>query len=798
MAHAPRPPARESSASGGAQSASDDAPSATATTRGGATLRLARWSARHPWRAIGAWVVLVVLAVGVGMGVGTRQLAGSESGSGESAQADRAIEAAAFPTVVTEQVMVSSRGGRLDPAVAGEVVDDLEAAFAQVPQVEQVGDPVPSADGTAVLIPLVLDNGGKTGEEAYAYAVQHIDGVLAATADVQADHPALRVEQAGEASLETAIEAQVAADFRMAEILSLPVTLVILLLAFGALIAAGVPVVLAMTAVASAIGLSALVSQLVPVTPELTSVILLIGMAVGVDYSLFFIRRAREEREKGASTLDTVEIAAATSGRAVLVSGIAVMVAMAGMFISGNAVFVSFGVGTIIVVGVAMLGSLTVLPATLAKLGRWVDRPRVPLVHRLHREGSQGRFWPWAMRVVLARPALSLALGTAALVALALPALSMELRNGGADSLPRSIPAVQTYDRIVAAYPEEGTSHLVAVWDEQGAELDEAALRSAVDEVAAAAEASGLFVSSAPEVEVSPNGQVAVFSLAVPFEPGDPGATESLAALRQEILPAAFVAMPGAETGVTGEVAGNTDFTDQMVQRLPYVIGFVLLLSFVVLTVAFRSVVVAGTAIALNMLSVGAAYGLLVVVFQSSWAEGLLGFTSSGAVIAWLPLFLFVVLFGLSMDYHVFVVSRIREANLSGMPIKQAVAHGVTASAGVVTSAAAVMVGVFSIFATLSLLEFKQLGVGLAAAVLIDATIVRVVLLPSAMSLLGRWNWWMPRVLHRLPHLEAPAPVSAAAPGLTPALTPASLTPAPVPVVAQAAPVSVTAGRSLS
>ena len=736
--------------------ASPSAPEAHGRSNG-ATLRVARWSARHPWSAMGAWVAFVAICLVVGGMVGVRELAPSESGSGESARADAAVETGGFPVVPQEQVIVADRDGALDEQRAAEAFAALQAAYAGVPAVTEVGEPIPSADGTSILVPVALDDGGRAGEDAVLHAEEHVQAVLDATAGVQAQFDDLWVEQAGEASVNIAVEEQVAQDFRLAEVLSIPVTLLILVLAFGALIAAGVPVLLAATAVSAAIGLSAIASQVIPVTQELTSVILLIGMAVGVDYSLFYVRRAREERLAGAGRIDAVEIAAATSGRAVLVSGFAVMVAMAGMFISGSPVFVSFAVGTIIVVAVAMVGSLTVLPAVLAKLGPRVDRPRVPLVHRLQRHGGRSRFWPWAMRLVLARPAVSLTLGVALLVGLALPALGMQLRSGGIDSLPGDIPAVQTYERIIAAYPAEGAAHTVVVWDEEP--LDRAGLDAALLALAQGADADDRFLPAPAVAELSPSGQVARIEVGVPFGYGTTEASESLQALRGELVPAAFaplVAETGAEVAVTGAVASNDDFTTQMASRLPFVIGFVLLLSFIVLTMAFRSIVIAATAIVLNMLSVGAAYGLLVLVFQGEWAEGLLGFTSSGAVISWLPLFLFVVLFGLSMDYHVFVVSRIREAHLRGVPTKQAIASGVVASASVVTSAAAVMIGVFSIFATMSLLEFKQLGVGLAAAVLIDATLVRVVLLPSAMALLGRWNWYLPKALQWLPSLEEP------------------------------------------
>ena len=723
------------------------------SSRRGTVLALARWSAHHPWRAIAGWIAFVALCVVLGSAVGTRQLSNVDSGVGESQRADRAVEAARFPTAVTEQVLVQSRSGPLGPGTASAVVAELRQRYAGVRAVDHVGAPVRAANGTALLLPVTMNGGGHTGSAAVGYAADHVAQMQTVTRAVQVEHPTLVVEQVGDASLQTSLNGLVNQDLHHAELLSLPLTLLILVVTFGALFAAGVPVILALTAVVAAIGLAGLASHVTPTTDVLSSVILLIGMAVGVDYSLFYVRRAREERARGATTVNSIELAAATSGRAVLVSGVSVMIAMSGMFLSGNAVFVSFAMGTILVVAVAMLGSLTVLPAILAKLGDRVDRPRVPFLHRLRQHRHDPRFWPAVMRVVLARPAASLAIGVVALTALALPALSMHLRTAGPQDLPRSVAALRTYDRVVAAFPQQGIAHTVVVW--AASPLDRVGVDGAIRRLETAATSTGLFVPTQTHAEYSPDGRTARVDLPVPFGSDDPRAGQSLDQLRGRLVPAAFRGVDGVNVAVTGGVAGDADFSSLLGSRLPLVIGFVLAMSFLVLVLAFRSVVVAATAIVLNLLSVAAAYGLLVLVFQHTWAEGLLGFHSNGAVISWLPLFLFVVLFGLSMDYHVFVVSRIREAVDRGLPTRQAVAHGVTASAGVVTSAAVVMVGVFGIFATLSLLDFKQLGIGLAGAVLIDAFVVRALLLPSAMALLGRHNWWLPGPLKRFRALDA-------------------------------------------
>jgi RND superfamily putative drug exporter len=588
-------------------------------------------------------------------------------------------------------------------------------------------------------------------------AADRVQPLLDTTAAVQRDHPALRVEEVGMASIDKGLSDTIGQDFQRAELFSLPVTLAILLVAFGALIAAGVPLVLALSAVGSAIGLSALASHLIPAQDAVSSVILLIGMAVGVDYSLFYLRREREERAKGARHLDAVEIAAATSGRAVVVSGIAVIISMAGMFLAGDGIFSSFAVGSILVVAVSVLGSLTVLPALLAKLGRWVDRPRIPFLWRLSaaRQGAdtRPRFWSAILRPALRYPAVTLVLSAGALLALAVPAAGMTLKLAGIQDVPRSTPVMQAYDRMTAAFPSTGSQHLVVV----KAPVNEAGqVKTALGNLATRTVADPLFAHDRqPELVTSPDGTVSMLTIGTPYNPGTADGKRSLDRLRTDLVPATVGQLSHVDYAVTGAIAGTTDYSRHVRDKLPIVVGFVLLLTFLVMAWTFRSLVVALTAIALNMLSVGAAYGLLVVVFQHTWAERLLDFRSNHGVTSWLPLFLFVVLFGLSMDYHVFVVSRVREARLAGATNREAVAQGITRSAGVVTSAAVVMVGVFAIFGTLSTIDMKQLGVGLASAILIDATIIRAVVLPSLMTLLGEANWWAPRFLRR----RAPQPV---------------------------------------
>ncbi|MDG4802408.1 MMPL family transporter [Micromonospora sp. WMMD980] len=717
------------------------------------TVRLARWSAEHPWRAIALWVVFVAVCFVGGNAAGLNEATDADQAIGEFGRAELIVDGGGFHDPATENVLITARSGALDPAAANAVAQDAAGRLRQVEGVASVGTPVSSRDGTALLLPITMSGDPET-------AADRVQPLRDTTARVQEAHPDLRVEQVGGPSIDNALDDTLGKDFKRAELLSLPVTLAILIIAFGALIAAGVPVLLALSSVAAAMGLSTLASHLVPATDTTASVILLIGMAVGVDYSLFYVRREREERAKGRSGLDAVEIAAETSGHAVVVSGTAVIISMAGLLLAQDAIFSSLAVGSILVVAVAVIGSLTVLPALLAKLGRWVDRPRVPLLWRLTAprggQPARPRFWPAVLRPALRAPVATLLVSVGLLLALAAPALGMKLKFPGAEDVPRSTPAMQAYDRLTAAFPSNGTSHTVAVRapadqaDRVRAALTSLAGRTATDPLFAPAEGDG------PEIRVSADQRVSVLEVATPYASRSDGASRSLHELRGDLVPAALDGIPGVEYAVGGGVAASEDYADHIWAKLPVVAAFVLALTFLVMAWTFRSVVVALTAILLNLLSAGAAYGLLVLVFQSHWAEGLLGFTSMDAIVTWLPLFLFVVLFGLSMDYHVFVVSRIREAVDRGMPNRDAVAYGITSSAGVVTSAAIVMVGVFSIFATLSMIDFKQLGIGLAAAILLDATIIRAVVLPSVMTLLGDANWWAPRFLRRRP-ATAPA-----------------------------------------
>ena len=728
--------------------------------------RAGAWSARNRKKAIFGWLAFVLIAFVLGGAAGQKNLSDEDQSTGESARAEKVLNDA-FPDGPEEQILIQAgKGGSVnDPAVQAAIAD-VEQTLAKAKGIRDIQSPTTaehadqvSKDGRSALVTFEL----KTDDDEKAKEV--IVPIEAAIAKVDQRHAETRVEQFGGASAERAIEKTFEDDFKKAESISLPLTLVILVLAFGALVAALLPVFLALSSVIASIGLTAVVSQVMPVDENISSVILLIGMAVGVDYALFYLRREREEREAGRTSTDAIDVAAATSGRAVLVSGLTVLVAMAGMFFTGHATFMSFAIGTMLVVAVAMIGSLTLLPAMLAWLGPRVEKGRIPFIGRRRSGAGESRVWNAILTPVLRHPLVSAVAATAVLVALAIPAFGLKTANSGVDDMPRDIPIMQTYDRMQAAFPGGQIPAVVAI---EADDVTSPAVREAITDLRDQAVASKQF-EPPTELTVSKDHSVAVVYLPIVGNGTNAKSNDALQTLRGEILPATVGSVDGAEAHVSGMTAESKDFNDLMSSRAPIVFAFVLSLAFVLLLTTFRSIVIAAKAIVLNLLSVAAAYGILVLVFQHGWGASLLGVdeTSQGAITSWLPMFLFVILFGLSMDYHVFILSRIREAFDRGMKTEDAVAHGIKSTASVVTSAAVVMIAVFSIFGTLTFIDMKQMGVGLAAAVLIDATIVRAVLLPAAMKLLGDWNWYLPRWMEWLPKRshegKAPQPARATA-----------------------------------
>jgi uncharacterized membrane protein YdfJ with MMPL/SSD domain len=728
--------------------------------------RMGRWSALHWKAATLGWLAFVVVAFGVGGLVGTKDADPNKAGPGQSGRMDRILDAG-FRQPADESVLIQSPSLRASDPAFRAAVADVVARVSKAADVRNVRSPYGSGNagrvaknGRAALVEFEIRGDKNT-------AVDRIGPVLKDVADAQRAHPGFFIGEFGDASGVKAVETAYGNDLAKAGALSLPITLVILVLTFGALVAAGIPLLLALTAVFATFGLVALPSHLLPLAQQAPAMVLLIGLAVGVDYSMFYLKRERQERAAGRSAEAALAAAAATSGRSVLVSGLTVMVAMGGMFLTGDATFASLGLATILVVAVAVLGSLTVLPALLSKLGDRVERLRVPLVGRRPRDNGEGRIWGAIVDRVLHRPVLSALVAAGLMLALAAPALQLHIATPGPDTFPKSLTVVKTYNRMQRAFPGTALPASVVV---QAPNVNAPAVRAAIGRLERRALASGRMYEP---ITVAVNRDATVANITVPIrgKGTDAASNASLAALRDVIVPETLGAVPNAKAGVTGLTAQWKDQADELKSNTPPVVAFVLLFAFVLMLVAFRSLVIAAKAILLNLLSVAAAYGVLVLVFQHGFAKGVLGFSSTVGIDPVVPLLLFVILFGLSMDYHVFIISRIRETYDRGASTEEAIAHGIKSTAGVVTSAAIVMVSVFAIFGTLSMLFFKQFGVGLATAVLLDATIVRAVLLPATMTLLGDWNWYLPRWLEWLPQVEhhesptlpeaTPTPVSA-------------------------------------
>lgn len=637
-----------------------------------------------------------------------------------------------------------------DPEIRAAVRQVVAALRARPDAATGIASPLTRAglvSGRSALV--TFDVAGSPGNDDQA-----VVPAMNAVAAIAARHPGLTIEEAGDASLDRATGSITNQDFRKAEITSIPVSLVLLLVVFGALIAAGIPLLLAGTAVVSAISLLAIPGRWLPIGNTTSSIVLLVGMAVGIDYSLFYLRRTREERAAGHDTTEALRIAAGTSGRAIVISGLTVMIALAGLFLTGIDVFSGVAVGTILVVGVAMLGSLTFLPAILSLLGTWTERGRIPFLGRRRTAAHESRFWGLLARAVVRRPLAWGGVAAAVLLALALPVLSLHLEDAGIHELPSSVPVVRSLIDISRAFPGGPEPAEVVV---TGSDLGGLQVRDAVAALHADAAASRGAIREPITTAMFGNNQVLVVSVPLAGSGTDTTSVTALDALRTQALPATLGKVPGISYSVAGLTASSHDFDAQLAKTTPWVFAFVLGLAFLLLGTTFRSAYIPALSIGLNVLSVGAAYGLMVLIFQDGHLQALLGFSAYGGITPWLPLFMFVMLFGLSMDYHVFILSRIREFWLGGASAADAITAGISRSAGVVTSAAAIMVAVFSIFATLSLIEFKVFGVAMAVAVLIDATIVRGVLLPAGLALLGDRAWGKrPYVLTGKPRLTPP------------------------------------------
>ncbi|GAA3663295.1 MMPL family transporter [Streptomyces iranensis] len=710
------------------------------------TVRMARWSARHPWRAIVGWLVFVALCLGAGSAVGTHSATTADYRVGEAGRAEALAAEGGLERRATEQVLISAPSGALDRDAAEAAAGDLTARMERLPEVAGVADPQLSRDRRILMVEVALK-----GEE--RDAKDKVDALTGQTGAVAKAYPGLRLEETGSPSISKGVDQQRGDDLALSEKITLPITLITLLVVFGSVTMAGVPLLLALSSIAAAIGLSMVASHVSPDAGVGTNVILMIGLAVGVDYSLFYLKREREERARSGGRLSSealVDMAAATSGRAVVVSGLAVVASTATLYLASDVIFSSLATATIVVVLVAVASSLTALPAMLVKLGEREERGarrragRGKPARRTRGNGG-GRVWAALLRPASRHPLATLCVSVLALLALVIPLAGLKITEMSRDTHSRDIAAMRVYDRLNEAFPDQRVTHQVVVRADAGRSGE---VGGALRELARRADADPLFTGASP-VRTSADHRISTLELRVPYLGNSDQAYDSLDHLREDYLPATVGRVGGAEFGVSGDVARYADYPAHQNGKLPLVLGALLLVTFAMTAYAFRSLVLALLGVLLNVLSAAAALGLLVLVFQGTWAEGLLDFHSTGSIGSRVPLFLFVILFGLSMDYQVFVVSRIREAVLAGAATRQAVLDGIRRSASVVTSAAVVMTTVFVSFVFLHIIEMKQIGFVLAAAVLLDAFIVRIMVLPAAMLLLGEASWWPSRAAGR-------------------------------------------------
>jgi len=702
------------------------------------TERVAGWSAAHRKTAVFGWLLLIAAVFMAGQALGAKNL--PQYDAGQSGQAERVLHrvAPAQYDAYAETVLIQARAPgatfAADPAMR-QAASQVAASLAALPKyaagvrtpLSAGGQALVSKDGRSALVTFEVP-GDVTNIDQAVTTLQH------AVSGVQARHPDLRVAESGDASIAQAVNSSL--NFGRAEATSVPVTLILLLIAFGALVAAGIPVLLALSAVTAAIGVLTIVSHWLPATSSTFEVVVVVGMAVGVDYSLFYLRREREERARGRSFPDALRAAARTSGRTIFVSGLTVMAAMSGLFFVGGGPFSGMALGTIAVVGIAVLGSLTVLPALLAWLGPKADAGRIPFLGRRRAAARPSRLWAALARRVVARPVIWGGVAAVALLALAAPALGLRLGEPAVDA-PKDAAVVRTMDAIHQAFPQAPAPAEVVV---TGTDVTGPKVLAAVGALRSRAAAGGAIGEPVTATAIG-GGRALVVGVPLAGNGADSASDNALLTLRDQILPGTLGKVPGVSYAVAGDTASVYDDIHELHASLPAVFAFVGVLAFVLLLAAFRSAAVPLVSIALNLLSVGAAYGLITLIFQDGRLQGLLGYTSFGGIIFWVPLMMFVFLFGISMDYHVFILSRVRELWARGRSPGQAVVGGIGSSAGVVTSAALIMVAVFSIFVTMPLVDLKILGAGTAAAVLIDATVVRGILLPAALALLGDRAW---------------------------------------------------------
>jgi len=723
---------------------------------------LARWSARHPWAVVAAWAVLLVAALGA-----TALITFDEEqiiiGS-ESDVADRRLEDLRGEERPRETIIVASQdGATIDDPVYREYVQSLAGLIRQTEGVAQVatffetGDQaLVSSDGTKTLIAVTLE-GSKVDA---ANTVEPLVSLIE-----KQETGSVRVLAVGDGSMNREIQHAFEKDLQMAEMIGIPAAMVVLVIVFGAVVAAGVPVLLGLGGILLSVGMTALLSQVLGINSMVVNMITMIGLAVGIDYTLFIVERFREERSRGVEKVDAIVNAGNTASRAVLFSGLTVIIAMASMFVVPATTFHGLGIGAITVVFAAVAIALTLLPAVLSLLGDRINWLHLPgRKERADHESSDG-FWGRSTTLVMRHPVVSIMASVAVLLAAASPFLTIKLGSMGLRDFPGDLETVQAFLVLDSDFSAGRISPAEITFE---GDVDSASVRYGVERLDALLAADDRF-SNLGELEISNDGTLGALSVQIDGDSLGPDARAAVEDLRQDYLPVAFAAAD-VDVAVTGGAASTTDYVNAMNRYLPLVVGFVLALSFVLLMMVFRSIVIPVKAIIMNLLSVGAAYGLIVLVFQHGVGADLVGFNQSDSIEAFLPIFMFAVLFGLSMDYHVFLLSRIQERYLQTGDNAGSVAYGLRSTAHIITGAAAIMMVVFGGFAMGDMTSLQQTGFGLAVAVFIDATLVRTVLVPASMELLGDWNWYLPSWLQWLPRIsvEGERDVPAASPHFVP------------------------------
>ena len=731
----------------------------TKSPKSPATVRVAMWSARHRWLVFSLWFVFTLGIFGVSQVAGgfkTESVGSPGSAKTETQKARQIFQASGTAEASQDLILVVTHPTLkvTDPAYKEAVggmfksLSGINYAAEGKPVFAQVTDPylVPATAGLISPDATSLRVVGKIIGNRQLIE-KKLDAVKPVLKDLKARNQGFEIYTFNNVLLNDDINELVNTDLDGALKITLPITFVILLVAFGALVASIVPLVLAITSLIAAFGLLALYSQLInPVSSYATQLVVLIGLAVAVDYSLFMITRYRTERRNGRDKMHAIQVASSTAGRAVFFSGLTVAISVAGLFLIDDPLFSSMAIGTIAVVLIAIVGSLTFLPATLAILGNGVNWGRIPYIGREREEGTG--FWSKLVAVVMRHPIVIAVSVTALLLVVVYPVTNLRLGTTDINSFPNSLEGVQALKKLDQKWPQGSTLQLGVVVTK----FDQSATKIAADEFSKAAlQIKGL--SGPVRTSLSNDGKVGWLFFTMSGSQNDQANFDIVKKVRQELFPAYLTKTNGVEAYVTGDAAYTLEQVTIYTNSMPLVFGFVLGLSFLLLLIAFHSIVIPIKAILLNLLSTGASYGVLVLVFQEGWFGDWLGIKPTGILESWVPVLIFTILFGLSMDYHLFILTRIKESRDRGLATNQAVARGISITSGTITSAAAIMVAVFAVFVTLQLVIIRQIGLGLAVAVFIDATLIRCLLLPATMKLLGDWNWWMPPFLRWLPRV---------------------------------------------